>query len=384
MACCAQYASHISNAWFVGSLQGNLGVSSLPGSYMVLDRPSNTLVPCNERRCPFATRYELDWCTLLHKCMMVRYRMPCHLWPGACSGRACHFKNACQSPRGMSLSLVLSVLYRTVLDVDGTDTTVWINRSPGFEALLAPINDKSPSTTQFYTFSVVSYVSLTACSLQAGKPLGRGSLRVRRSGVRVPSCLQLVRPDVSDALVFNPVAGGQAFMTVAHHCYCASVRSHSLAPDKPWAHGVEYKPYRQDLIVAACLHDATACCLVLAETLPTRNSQLDPAKWQAAGYNAADSARYCASHSAALTHPNLHVQIRVPGAISFVFLFAQLSNGAMAGNDTAELATAAQAQSRAILSNMARGNATNFRQIYWSSIVSCLASCACPHVKQLR
>ncbi len=134
---------------------------------------------------------------------------------------------------------------------------------------------------------------------------------------------------------------------------------------------------------AFCLHDATACCLVLAETLPTRNSQLDPAKWQAAGYNAADSARYCASHSAAMTHPNLHVQIRVPGAPNFVLLFSQLSNMAMAGNNTDDIAAMAQTQSLAIVNFMTRGNATNFRQTYWSSIVSDLAFLCLPYAAML-
>ncbi len=115
---------------------------------------------------------------------------------------------------GMSLPLVSVVPYRTVIRLNGTDTTVWINQSPGFEALLAPINDKASSTAQFYTFSVVSYVSSTTCT----HILCCYLLNSISEGIRlrllicmcVPSCLQLVRPDVSDALVLNPLAGKQA------------------------------------------------------------------------------------------------------------------------------------------------------------------------------
>lgn len=41
-------------------MHGNLGVSLLPGSPVVLDRDNNTLVPCTLERCPLATTKTLD------------------------------------------------------------------------------------------------------------------------------------------------------------------------------------------------------------------------------------------------------------------------------------------------------------------------------------
>ncbi len=38
------------NAWFV---KGRMGLAILPGSTQVLDRATNTLVPCNATLCPF-------------------------------------------------------------------------------------------------------------------------------------------------------------------------------------------------------------------------------------------------------------------------------------------------------------------------------------------
>ncbi|GFH11058.1 guanylate cyclase domain-containing protein, partial [Haematococcus lacustris] len=48
---------------------------------------------------------------------------------------------------------------------------------------------------------------------------------------------------------------------------------------------------------------------------------LDPdsgRRWIAAGYQADDATRFLAAHRASLQHPNMHVQIRIPGASAFV------------------------------------------------------------------
>ncbi|GFH29741.1 uncharacterized protein HaLaN_28455, partial [Haematococcus lacustris] len=51
-----KYLSHISRADLVGAARGNMGAALLPGSDRVLDRPSNSLVPCTLQRCPPASQ----------------------------------------------------------------------------------------------------------------------------------------------------------------------------------------------------------------------------------------------------------------------------------------------------------------------------------------
>ncbi|GFH28802.1 guanylate cyclase domain-containing protein [Haematococcus lacustris] len=95
-----KYVSHVSHASRVGAARGNLGAALVPGSDWVLDRPSNSLVPCTPARCPYSTQY--------------------------------------LQPNG---SMML------------------VNHSPGFEATLATINAQSAPELRFFSYSVLSYVS---------------------------------------------------------------------------------------------------------------------------------------------------------------------------------------------------------------------------------
>jgi hypothetical protein len=59
------------------------------------------------------------------------------------------------------------------------------------------------------------------------------------------------------------------------------------------------------------------------QVLPSRLSQMDPQLWADAGYDIDDARRYLTAHTDSLSHPNMHVQIRTPGASTFVTLFAE-------------------------------------------------------------
>ncbi len=110
---------------------------------------------------------------------------------------------------------------------------------------------------------------------------------------------------------------------------------------------------------------------VSAEVLPTRGELLDPLLWQRAGYNLADARRYCSAHATAMSHPNLHVQLRVPGASAMVGLFGSVARNLFASNGSVEAVfPTMQPQAAAILNSSFRGNVTALRLEYWSSIVS--------------
>lgn len=66
----------------------------------------------------------------------------------------------------------------------------------------------------------------------------------------------------------------------------------------------------------------------------------------------------------------MHVQVRIPGATNFVQLFGQFANSIALGNSTAAIAATAQERGMAILNTIFKGNATELKRQYWSSIVS--------------
>jgi hypothetical protein len=109
----------------------------------------------------------------------------------------------------------------------------------------------------------------------------------------------------------------------------------------------------------------------IAEVLPTRTQLLDPALWQTAGFDPGDARRYCSAHTAAMSHPNLHVQLRIPGASAMVGLFGTISRSLFAANSSiSAIFPAIQPQALAILNTSFGGNTTALRLEYWSSIVS--------------
>ncbi|KAJ9524921.1 hypothetical protein QJQ45_005883 [Haematococcus lacustris] len=223
-----KYLSHISHASLVGAARGNMGAALLPGSDRVLDRPSNSLVPCTLQRCPHASQYQ---------------------------------------------------------QADGS--WLLVNHSPGFEAAMVTINAQSTPELRFFSYSVLSYVSGPALHLP------------------------------------------------------------SLANNTP----------------------VGKLCIRFTDTLPTRLSQLDVRRWVAAGFQADDAARFLAAHQASLQHPNMHVQIRIPGASAFV---------STAGNmvlkittqqqDPQQIVAEAAASLTASFTQLFGYNTSLFRTWYWASL----------------
>ncbi|KAJ9525046.1 hypothetical protein QJQ45_017401 [Haematococcus lacustris] len=259
-----KYLSHISRADLVGPVRGNMGAALLPGSDRVLDRPSNSLVPCTIQRCPHASQYQ---------------------------------------------------------QADGS--WLLVNHSPGFEAILTTINAQSTPELRFFSYSVLSY-----------------------------SVLQLASAGVLDALVLDPDSGRQQGKPGAGHA----------------------SPITQQLptmtsCVACWLPACAQLPAIAADSLPTRLSQLDVRRWVAAGFQADDAARFLAAHRASLQHPNMHVQIRIPGASAFL---------STAGNMVLKITTQQQDHERVMAEAAASlttsftrlfgYNTSLFRTWYWASL----------------
>ncbi|KAL6754375.1 hypothetical protein V8C86DRAFT_2704942 [Haematococcus lacustris] len=106
-----------------------------------------------------------------------------------------------------------------------------------------------------------------------------------------------------------------------------------------------------------------------SDSLPTRLSQLDVRRWVAAGFQADDAARFLAAHRASLQHPNMHVQIRIPGASAFL---------STAGNMVLKITTQQQDHERVMAEAAASlttsftrlfgYNTSLFRTWYWASL----------------
>ncbi|GFH29742.1 guanylate cyclase domain-containing protein, partial [Haematococcus lacustris] len=92
-------------------------------------------------------------------------------------------------------------------------------------------------------------------------------------------------------------------------------------------------------------------------------------RWVAAGFQADDAARFLAAHRASLQHPNMHVQIRIPGASAFV---------STAGNmvlkittqqqDPQQIVAEAAASLTASFTKLFGYNTSLFRTWYWASL----------------
>ncbi len=106
---------------------------------------------------------------------------------------------------------------------------------------------------------------------------------------------------------------------------------------------------------------------VFAEIFPARLSQLTPQPWIRAGFHPDDSHAFCADSVASLNHPNLNIQIRMPGASQLVTLFGTTVNRAFAGVPTSEVVAQAAASARAILNN-SYPSAEALRAEYFASI----------------
>ncbi len=188
------------------------------------------------------------------------------------------------------------------------------------------VNDKSPPDVGFYTFSLLSYYT---------------------------------SPAVSDDMVFHPdaeVRPPSRSSTLLLRTSARSLRAHVLT------------------CALAC-----TCC---AQIYPARSAQYNPARWAAAGFNANDSRRFCSASLWALSHPNLNVHLRVPGASRIVTLLGEIGSNvtlALGKNASAftvrqlagvyaQVMATAQAKATGFLLAGVGGNRTALQAEYWASI----------------
>ncbi|GFH11064.1 guanylate cyclase domain-containing protein [Haematococcus lacustris] len=99
---------------------------------------------------------------------------------------------------------------------------------------------------------------------------------------------------------------------------------------------------------------------------------LDPdsgKRWVAAGFQADDTARFLAAHRASLQHPNMHVQIRIPGASAFVSTAGNMVLKITAQQqDPQQIVAEAAASLTANFTKLFGYNTSLFRTWYWASL----------------
>ncbi len=193
-----QSMAHTSRSQEMSKVQGKLGIMPHPGSEVVLDRATNTVVPCDPKRCPYATRcvrcacmsdlltLDLTMHTVIpaRECVSLRQEraapalaledrtvwatsaatparsthglFPMWLYVAICCCMLLYVAVCCYMWLYVAGNVLLCCFCRHV-NADGS--VMWVNVAPLVENSVYTINANLPQDLSFFTYQVMSYLA---------------------------------------------------------------------------------------------------------------------------------------------------------------------------------------------------------------------------------